>query len=158
MRWWTVATLMLVAGAGAYLLFRAARPNFQPDLTMHPLPVREGAPVNPIDVPYFPHEREGAQFVREGAPVNPIDVPYFPHEREGAQFVREGAPVNPIDVPYFPHEREGAEFVDAGNIKFTCMAAWPCADGTTQSGCSAESACKNHGGLEIPATRLLDSV
>jgi hypothetical protein len=125
---------------------------------MHPLPVREGAPVNPIDVPYFPHEREGAQFVREGAPVNPIDVPYFPHEREGAQFVREGAPVNPIDVPYFPHEREGAEFVDAGNIKFTCMAAWPCADGTTQSGCSAESACKNHGGLEIPATRLLDSV
>jgi hypothetical protein len=36
---------------------------------------------------------------------------------------------------------------DTGYI--TCMAAWPCADGSTQSGCSAQAACANHGG---PAT------
>jgi|GEM_PF-7034727 hypothetical protein len=36
---------------------------------------------------------------------------------------------------------------DTGFI--TCMAAWPCADGSTQSGCTARAACANHGGPAI---------
>ncbi len=45
------------------------------------------------------------------------------------------------------NQTEQTPISDTGYI--TCMAAWPCADGSTQSGCSAQAACANHGG---PAT------